>query len=121
MLEIFKAIGMQRKDICIVGRGPAVKGLAQALLDLDHTVTVCHSKTSHKTLVEHLYSAEVVILGTPELPEGMTFACAELVMDIGGAAYSPIADACDNYLGLRQIGRICTSILCNRAARWYLK
>lgn len=120
VLEIIKAIGMKRKDICIVGRGPAVKGLAKALLDLDHTVTVCHSKTSHNVLVKHLYNAEVVILGTPELPEGITLSGAELVMDIGGAVYSPIADACENYLGLRQIGRICTSILCNRAARWYL-
>jgi hypothetical protein len=108
------------RDVCIVGRGPAVKGLADKLLIADYTVTVCHSKTGFKALAEHLDRAEIVVLGTPELPAGMTFSGAELIIDIGGAVDSAFAEACQNYLGPRDIGRLCTSILCNRAAQSYL-
>lgn len=118
--EVLQDSGMKRRDICIVGRGPAVRGLAERLLIADYTVTVCHSKTVFNALAEHLDRAEIVVLGTPELPAGMTFSGAELIIDIGGAVDSAFAEACQNYLGPRDIGRLCTSILCNRAARWYL-
>lgn len=118
--EVLVASGLKQKDVCIVGRGPAVQRLGGFLLGIDHTVTICHSKTDRKALAEHLDRAEIVILGTPELPAGMTFSGAELIIDIGGAVDSAFAEACQNYLGPRDIGRLCTSILCNRAARWYL-
>lgn len=117
---VVRCAELKQKDICIVGRGPAVQGLDKWWLKQDHTVTVCHSKTGFNAMAEHLDRAEIVVLGTPELPAGMTFSGAELIIDIGGAVDSAFAEACQNYLGPRDIGRLCTSILCNRAARWYL-
>lgn len=108
------------RDVCIVGRGPAVKGLAEKLLIADYTVTICHSKTSPRALKEHCFNADVVVLGTPELAEEVMFYNAELIIDIGGALDQEEVKDWDNYLGPRDIGRLCTSILCNRAARWYL-
>lgn len=118
--EIIKEIVVYGKDVCIVGRGRSVAGLGYFLLRSDNTVTICHSKTSPRALKEHCFNADVVVLGTPELTEEVMFYNAELIIDIGGAVDSAFAEACQNYLGPRDIGRLCTSILCNRAARWYL-
>lgn len=121
--DIIEEIGVREKDVCIVGRGRSVSGLGYFLLRNDNTVTICHSKTSPRAMQEHFFNADVVVLGTPQLPEfpnGVIFYNAELIIDIGGALDQEIVKDWDNYLGPRDIGRLCTSILCDRAARWYL-
>lgn len=119
LLRIIQEAELDRKNICIVGRGHAVKGLDAELLAADHTVTVCHSKTDLKTLADHIARAEVLVMATPELPDGLEWPEAELILDVSGVLGGAIAEACDNYVGPGAIGRLTTSILCNRAALWY--
>ena len=45
ILRLCERLGVSGKVVTIIGRGRAVKGLAEALLADDATVCVCHSKT----------------------------------------------------------------------------
>ena len=49
------------KNTLVIGRSEIVgKPLARMLLDADATVTVCHSKTPHDELVNHIKNAEII-------------------------------------------------------------
>lgn len=54
------------KHVCVVGRGHAVQGLAEALLENDATVTICHSKTQELQFV--CFKADVLVVAAPVDP-----------------------------------------------------
>lgn len=97
------------KDIAIVGRGHAVKGLAKALLDEDATVTVAHSKTV--CLVEATRRKDVVIYSAPALDKIVAYDTHKLVIDIGGCIPRPGWFCCDY---VDNIGKLTVSVLMSR-------
>lgn len=106
------------KSICIIGRGHAVQGLAEALTKWDATVTVCHSKTRLDPIFAHdgthkMYpAADIVICATPQLSGGIL--AHELVVDLSWAA----KDACVNKKAayFSGIGPLTIATLVNRIA-----
>ena len=106
------------KSICIIGRGHAVQGLAEALTRWDATVTVCHSKTRLDPIFAHdgecsLYpAADIVICATPKLSGDIL--AHELVVDLSWAA----KDACVNKKAVyfSGIGPLTIATLVNRIA-----
>ena len=106
------------KSICIIGRGHAVQGLAEALTMWDATVTVCHSKTRLDPIFAHdgeyrMYpAADIVICATPQLNGGIL--AHELVVDLSWAA----KDACVNKKAayFSGIGPLTIATLVNRIA-----
>ena len=106
------------KSICIIGRGHAVQGLAEALTKWDATVTVCHSKTQLNPVFTNdgerkIYpAADIVICAAPQL-DGVILA-HELVVDLSWAA----KDACINKKAVyfSGIGPLTIATLVNRIA-----
>ena len=113
---LFDMIALEGKTVTIVGRGHAVDGLAEKLLELDATVTVAHSHT--KDLYKAMNGQDVVVLATPVVP---AFPLAnELVLDIGGTLPKEMVDQLPpgcQYMG--RIGRLTNSILLARVAGVY--
>lgn len=113
---LFDMIALEGKTVTIVGRGHAVDGLAEKLLELDATVTVAHSHT--KDLYKAMNGQDVVVLATPVVP---AFPLAnELVLDIGGTLPKEMVDQLPpgcQYMG--KIGRLTNSILLARVAGVY--
>mgnify|MGYP000852974025 CR=1 FL=1 len=113
---LFDTIALEGKTVTIVGRGHAVDGLAEKLLELDATVTVAHSHT--KDLYKAMNGQDVVVLATPVVP---AFPLAnELVLDIGGTLPKEMVDQLPpgcQYMG--KIGRLTNSILLARVAGVY--
>ena len=113
---IIERLRPRNPHVCIVGRGHAVKGLAEDLLKKDCTVTICHSKT--RNLVDSAHPADVVVNCAPGDPflDYVTLGNCNLLLDISGGM-----NKCDlgnhiDYVGLREIGRVNTSILMSRFA-----
>lgn len=100
------------KNITIVGRGHAVKGLAQILIDNHATVTVAHSKT--KRLLHATAGQDVVIYATPNVTQDISYNTKELVIDLGNAVPHPDRLSCPY---VNHIGKLTVSILLNRFAR----
>lgn len=113
---LFDMIALEGKTVTIVGRGHAVQGLAEKLLELNATVTVAHSHT--KDLYKVMNGQDVVVLATPVVP---AFPLAnELVLDIGGTLPKEMVDQLPpgcQYEG--RIGRLTNSILLARVAGVY--
>lgn len=113
---LFDMVALEGKTVTIVGRGHAVQGLAEKLLELNATVTVAHSHT--KDLYKAMNGQDVVILATPVVP---AFPLAnELVLDIGGTLPKEMIDQLPpgcQYEG--RIGRLTNSILLARVAGVY--
>lgn len=113
---LFDTVALEGKTVTIVGRGHAVQGLAEKLLELNATVTVAHSHT--KDLYKAMNGQDVVVLATPVVP---AFPLAnELVLDIGGTLPKEMIDQLPpgcQYEG--RIGRLTNSILLARAAGVY--
>lgn len=66
------------KHAVIIGRGKLVgKPLAKMLLDEDMTVTVCHSKTSLKTLYRLTSKADAVVVAAG-VPQYFEFGCEDI-------------------------------------------
>lgn len=106
-------------NITIVGRGHAVQGLADELIEHDATVTVAHSKTRNMLLAT--FGRDVVVYATPQLTwhsvcERPSFDINYLVVDIGHCLDKKTIDRfrCD-YIG--NIGRLTVSVLLNRTAK----
>jgi len=53
--------GNRRYNIVVIGRGAVGTQIAQAMLRLDHTVTICHSYTDKSQLKRAIASADVCI------------------------------------------------------------
>lgn len=102
------------KTITIVGRGHAVKGLAQALIENDATVTVAHSKTAD--LFRATKDRDVVIYATPELTQYPCFNTKDLVIDLGNCFTEMDKEhfRCD-FVG--NIGRLTVSVILNEFAK----
>lgn len=100
------------KDITIVGRGHAVKGLAQALIDNNATVTVAHSKT--RNLAKAIVERDVVIYATPTLTAPVPYCSNELVIDLGNVIPRPDFLSCPY---VNRIGKLTVSILLNEFVR----
>lgn len=113
---LFDMVALEGKTVTIVGRGHAVDGLAEKLLELNATVTVAHSHT--KDLYKAMNGQDVVVLATPVVP---AFPLAnELVLDIGGTLPKEMVDQLPpgcQYMG--KIGRLTNSILLARVAGVY--
>ena len=103
---------VHKKNITIVGRGHAVKGLAQALIYNNATVTVAHSKTT--SLLQATQNRDVVIYATPNVSQDISYNTAELVIDLGGAVPHPDRLSCEY---INHIGQLTVSILLNRFVR----
>lgn len=100
------------RNITIVGRGHAVKGLAQALLDCNATVTVAHSKTA--SLLQATMNRDVVIYATPTIKKEISYNTGELVIDLGNAVPHPDRLSCEY---INRIGQLTVSVLLNRFAK----
>lgn len=113
---LFDTVALEGKTVTIVGRGHAVKGLAEKLLGLNATVTVAHSYT--KDLYRAMNGQDVVVLATPVVP---AFPLAnEMVLDIGGTLPKEMVEQLPpgcQYEG--RIGKLTNSILLARAAGVY--
>lgn len=103
---------VSRKDITIVGRGHAVKGLAQALIDNNATVTVAHSKT--ESLLQATLNRDVVIYATPTISQDISYNTKALVIDLGNSVPHPDRLSCEY---INRIGNLTTSIILNRFVR----
>lgn len=103
---------VEGKDITIVGRGHAVQGLAQHLIDNHATVTVAHSKTS--CLYGATTGQDVVIYATPTITGVVPDNTHDLVIDLGNAYPHPDRLSCPY---VNKIGQLTTSMLLNRFVR----
>lgn len=100
------------KEITIVGRGHAVKDLAQHLIDNDATVTVAHSKTP--ILYGATTGKDVVIYATPTITGAVPYNTHDLVIDLGNSVPHPDRFNCPY---VNRIGQLTVSVLLNRFAR----
>lgn len=110
---LFDSVALEGKTVTIVGRGHAVKGLAEKLIALNATVTIAHSYT--KDIEKAMRDTDVVVLATPVI-EAIPDA-KELVLDIGCAMTQ------DRVAALRygcqyeaHIGKLTNAILLARVA-----
>ena len=114
-LIMLRTYGLTGKHVCIVGRGHAVKGLAQALLAEDATVTVCHSKT--KYLMCLMQDADMVVVAAP-IKEHFRPRYTSVIVDVSGA----FAEEEDKLKAVceytRHIGKLTVAVLLERVARW---
>ncbi len=102
------------KTVTIVGRGPAVKGLAQALIAETATVTVAHSKT--RDLFKATEGRDVVIYATPTLTQYPSFDTKELVIDIGNCLTEKDRNLFECPV-VNRIGKLTVSIVLHRFMR----
>lgn len=82
--EVYLPHELAGKNAVVIGRSEIVgKPMAQMLLNLDCTVTVCHSKTQN--LAEHTRCADIVIAaaGVPGLITGDMIKPGAVVIDVG--------------------------------------
>lgn len=114
---ILDALGsIAGKNVCLIGRGHAVKGLADALVAADATVTICHSKT--KSLLDATYNADVIVNAAPDTRPlyDITKNVGSVVLDISGSLDRWNDSGLLTYIGPRDIGRLNTSLVLNRFA-----
>jgi len=113
--RIIKALAGEHPHVCIIGRGHAVKGLAEDLLRQDCTVTVCHSKTRNLQCAS--YYADIIVNSAPGAEFGYgVCGPGNLILDLGGGLSRWEHSSLVTYIGPRDIGRLNTSILLNRFA-----
>ena len=108
--DVLSAIGVAGKNVCILGRGHAVQGLAPILTDRDATVTVVHSKT--KNLHEATMFADILIVAAPITPTDVAPITGKLVIDLVGT----FKDAVDPEQYIGDVGKLTTSIILYRAS-----
>lgn len=116
-MYILRALNaMEGKHVCIIGRGHAVKHLANRLLYRNATVMVCHSKT--RDLLSCTYWADVIVNGAPGTQplSDVTRSRNSVVLDISGSLSSWENSNIMTYIGPRDIGRLNTSLVLNRFA-----
>ena len=112
ILAFLTNIDIAGKNITILGRGHAVKGLAEELMYCtDATVTVCHSKT--RNLYESTLFADILVVAAPVKPAQVSSLAGKIVIDVSGTFKGFVSK--DRYVG--NIGKLTTSILLNRAVK----
>lgn len=75
---------LKGKNVCIIGRSEIVgKPLARMLLDMDCTVTVCHSKTDDLTFHTRMADIVVCAAGKPKLLKHDMVRFGTMVIDVG--------------------------------------
>lgn len=112
ILAFLTNIDIAGKNITILGRGHAVKGLAEELMYCtDATVTVCHSKT--RNLYESTLFADILVVAAPVKPAQVSSLAGKIVIDVSGTFKGFVPK--DRYVG--NIGKLTTSILLNRAVK----
>lgn len=83
------------KNACVVGRSDIVgKPLAKMLLDLNCTVTICHSKTPEHHLAVHMSDSNIV------------FTCINEIEKFDHVFLSPLSDIIDIGLGIGTDGKL---------------
>lgn len=100
------------KDITIIGRGHAVKGLAEKLINGNATVTVAHSKT--KNLLSATECRDVLIYATPTLTSPVFYDSKSLVIDIGNCVPDPDRFKCEyvNNIGILTVSVLMSRLVC---------
>ena len=112
ILAFLTNIDIAGKNITILGRGHAVKGLAEELMHCtDATVTVCHSKT--RNLYESTLFADIFVVAAPVKPAQVSSLAGKIVIDVSGTFKGFVPK--DRYVS--NIGKLTTSILLNRAVK----
>ena len=112
ILAFLTNIDIAGKNITILGRGHAVKGLAEELMYCtDATVTVCHSKT--RNLYESTLFADILVVAAPVKPAQVSSLAGKIVIDVSGTFKGFVPK--DRYVG--NIGKLTTSILLNRVVK----
>lgn len=112
ILAFLTNVDIAGKNITILGRGHAVKGLAEELMYCtDATVTVCHSKT--RNLYESTLFADILVVAAPVKPAQVSSLAGKIVIDVSGTFKGFVPK--DRYVG--NIGKLTTSILLNRAVK----
>lgn len=113
VLDVLIAHGVSGKHVCIIGRGHAVQGLANALVKANATVTVCHSYT--EDLFEITKLADILVVAAPIKPHEVALENLDLIIDVSGSMHE--FNGWDNYIG--NIGKLTTSILLNRVCKHF--
>lgn len=100
--------------VAVCGRGHAVKGLVNALLANDYTISQCHSKT--KDMKKVIRNADVIIWTIPDWPffAGSFPPDPRLIIDVSYRVSKDFTPA-----KVMRIGNVTTSIIVNRAIRAY--
>ena len=112
ILAFLTNIDIAGKNITILGRGHAVKGLVEELMYCtDATVTVCHSKT--RNLYESTLFADILVVAAPVKPAQVSSLAGKIIIDVSGTFKGFVPK--DRYVG--NIGKLTTSILLNRAVK----
>ena len=112
ILAFLTNIDIAGKNITILGRGHAVKGLAEELMYCtDATVTICHSKT--RNLYESTLFADILVVAAPVEPAQVSSLAGKIVIDVSGTFKGLVPK--ERYVG--NIGKLTTSILLNRAVK----
>lgn len=107
---VLRVLGdVEGKNVAVVGRGHSVKGLVEALILNDATVTVAHSKT--RCLLTATKGKDIVIYATPTLDKVIAYDTEDLVIDLGGAVEHPDWLYCECLAG---IGPLTVSVLLHR-------
>ena len=117
-LTLLKTYGLVGRHVVIVGRGHAVKGLANALLEENATVTVCHSHTRYLSLL--MQDADMVVVAAP-IKNRFRPRYASVIVDVAGAFANHeemLKEECEY---TRHIGKLTVAVLLERVARWKSK
>lgn len=103
--------------VLIIGRGHATKGLPEALIDRDCTVTVTHSKTSPELLSVLSRSADVIVNSAQLIRDSLVSAATPylpvttLWLDLAGNQLAACASSTQYFSG---IGPLTVSLLVSR-------
>ena len=84
LLKFYK-IPMAGKNVVIINRSTIVgKPLTMLFLEEDATVTVCHSKTDGRTMLEHIRNADIVVtaIGKPKYFKSTNFSPYTTIVDV---------------------------------------
>lgn len=118
--DILEELGYTEHNVVIVGRGLAVNGLWDRLLEeSDNTVTVLHSK-SHLRFTQTC-AADVLIWAAPKASWSKFKHDYKLIVDLTGDLEARIGKSVfveDEFVSARDVGRLTTAIAVDRAATW---
>ena len=110
ILDTLLEVGVAGKSVTVIGRGHAVKGLAQTLIDHNATVTVAHSQTGN--MYEAMLFANIVVVAAPIHTSGLCSMTGKVIVDVVGKCYPKGADT---FVSDSDIGKLTTSIVLYRA------
>lgn len=105
------------EHVAIIGRGHAVKGLCNALINDSYTVTVCNRETPD--LFKATIISDIIVNGSPVVPvKAISCHIGAVVIDISGSMRDAKDIALVTYIGPEDVGRLNLSILMNRYVYW---